>query len=262
MAEELATARAEVERLRRIEKVNNNQELLEELKEKDEEIATLSTALREALSPTVGLAQTYQELLTKFARVLPLFEGPDRRISVLVDARDGLPTIKATHLHQPAVVGRTRQEENSMIDHNSQVLLSKSSQTASKVIPFGSTCGDYVATLRLQDLGTGTGVTWIDWELYEIVGIDGLTETALYSLKGSMSHEPTENLDNAQPEATGHCKWDGCCEINLSSHVCSVLGIRSLLDAIKRVYIECAKITNSDAWKDCQEEGWSNHGSS
>lgn len=93
MAEELATARAEVERLRRIEKVNNNQELLEELKEKDEEIATLSTALREALSPTVGLAQTYQELLTKFARVLPLFEGPDRRISVLVDVRDGLPTI-------------------------------------------------------------------------------------------------------------------------------------------------------------------------
>lgn len=80
--------------------------LVEELKEKDEEIAALSTALREALSPTVELTKAYQELLSKFARVLSLFEGPDRGVFVLVDIRDGLPTIMATHLHQPAVVGR------------------------------------------------------------------------------------------------------------------------------------------------------------
>lgn len=78
----------------------------EALVEKDEEIAALSTALREALSPTVDLTKAYQELLSKFARVLPLFEGPDRRVSMLVDIRDGLPTITATHLHQSAVVGR------------------------------------------------------------------------------------------------------------------------------------------------------------
>lgn len=103
----------------------------------------------------------------------------------------------------------------------------------------------------------GVRVTWIDWELYEIIGIDDRTETVLYDLKGSMSYEPTTDLNNAQPGVTGYCKWDGCCDIDLlSSHRCSVSGLRSLLDAIKRVYIECAKITNSDAWKDCQEEGW------
>lgn len=95
--------------------------LVEELKEKNEEIAALSTALREALSPTVELTKAYQELLSKFARVLPLFEGPARRVSVLVDIRDGLPTIMA-----PTRRGETtRQEENSMIEHKSQVLLSK-----------------------------------------------------------------------------------------------------------------------------------------
>lgn len=105
-----------------------------------------------------------------------------------------------------------------------------------KVIQFGQEPGDYVVVLRYRE-----DPTWVDWKLIEITGI--APECLLYSLAGSLDRAPTSNIDAAEAEASGYCKLDGCMEISLNTHLCDARGLAKLLDAIKRVYVECAKIT-------------------
>lgn len=115
--------------------------------------------------------------------------------------------------------------------------------------------GTYVAVLEYNV--RDAGVTWVDWRLYEVkaLGSDGR-----FGYTRAGAPDPLDlvwdELINAEPTVRGHCKWDGCAELQLNEHVCSVSGLRLMLEAIQRVYVECAKVTASDAWADCRMEGW------
>lgn len=120
----------------------------------------------------------------------------------------------------------------------------------SRELWFGRDVGDYVAILSFDDRDVVPH--WIDWKLVEIFGID-TENTHLFRLDDAIGSTPIEEINKAEADAEGFCKWDGCSELKVDVHVCSPRDLFKLLDALKRVYIECAKITGRDALAMCEE---------
>ena len=121
-----------------------------------------------------------------------------------------------------------------------------------KIIKFGEHPGDYVAVLTHKD---EEEVLWVDWKLVEIYGED-TSGTALYRLDDDIVSDFTDDIDKGDVAATGFCKWDGCAELRVDTHVCSPNDLGDLLDAIKRVYVECADVIERDIQEMCAKKGW------
>lgn len=123
-----------------------------------------------------------------------------------------------------------------------------------KIIWFGEDIGDYVAILTHKDDGAEASY-WVDWKLVEVYGIDD-EDKRLFRLDDGIGSNPTLDIELAESDAHGFCKWDGCAELKVDVHVCSPRDLGKLLDAVKRVYVECALITGRDALDMCKEESW------
>lgn len=121
-----------------------------------------------------------------------------------------------------------------------------------KTIKFGERPGDYVALLTYKD---EEEVIWVDWKVIQIYG-EAADDRPLYRLDDGAGSDFTDDIDKAEPAAHGHCKWDGCAELRVDTHVCSPDDVGDLLDAIKRVYVECADVIERDIQEMCAKKGW------
>lgn len=103
----------------------------------------------------------------------------------------------------------------------------------------GSGIGSFVARFywKAQD----GDVTWVDFEIFECTAtlMDG---TEQYARVGAdAGWDTVSSLDEAEPVAHGHVKWDGCMELDVTySHFCSLGGMRALFAAIDRTRQLCA----------------------
>lgn len=122
-----------------------------------------------------------------------------------------------------------------------------------KVVELGAGAGDYVVTLEYHEHQDPFRVTFVNWYLRRIWGVEADTNRRVYQ---NADNNITYELEEAEVEVEGFCKWDGCCEIKSDTHICAAHDLLDLLSALQRVYTLCAEITDSDALKDCKSIGW------
>lgn len=57
--------------------------------------------------------------------------------------------------------------------------------------------------------------TWINFEVFRVVGVDGDGTRQVYEHKDwKCSGDETEDIDDAHPYVHGTLKWDGCSHVN------------------------------------------------
>lgn len=123
----------------------------------------------------------------------------------------------------------------------------------------GCALGTFVAVLAWRERDP---ITWVDWRLYEVVSIsggDGEPEAPWFETPPGPDGARAETVDlaAAAPVATGYCKWDGCAEYECHrGHHCGPADLGAFLAALRRVYVECARLTASDALAECRRLGW------
>lgn len=99
---------------------------------------------------------------------------------------------------------------------------------------------------------------WIDFEIFEAVGLDGVRDDSppLYYATESreLSDGVTTDLDKAVPDVSGFVKWDGCTQVYFSAdrdtpalHYDDRAGLAGILAAIVRAQERCYEIMAVDA---------------
>ena len=124
-----------------------------------------------------------------------------------------------------------------------------------KIVQFGDEPGAYAATLSWRDRDGDEDPYWVDWKLCAVLGVEEDGRILYEKLDGNR-YVPEPDANEATPVATGYCKWDGCAQFDVNHHVCSARDLGRLLDAFKRVYVECAQLTGRDAYDSCVDEKW------
>jgi hypothetical protein len=81
------------------------------------------------------------------------------------------------------------------------------------------------------------GITWIDFEVFEVEGVDRFEPAAgtprLFQEKGATSNYPgTSDLATAEPVAHGFVKWDGCTQFDMDAHVDGREQLEALFKAV------------------------------
>lgn len=121
-----------------------------------------------------------------------------------------------------------------------------------RVISLGEDRGDFVVVL-VYTFDDGDKVSSVRWRLVR------RESPTLFEQADSGGRDFTMELDKAETTAEGFCKWDGCAEFGFdgnNAHVCGPAMLGKLLDAIERVYVECAILMGSDVLEECAKEGW------
>lgn len=118
-----------------------------------------------------------------------------------------------------------------------------------KLVSLGEERDDFVAVLTYE-LAADDKVYSVKWRLVR------RESPELFELAGSGGCDFTSEIDNAEETVRGFCKWDGCAEFSFDEHVCGPAALGMLLDAIRRVYVECAILMGSDVLEECAKEGW------
>lgn len=120
-------------------------------------------------------------------------------------------------------------------------------------VPFGR-----VVRLFWSPSETHQPTHWIDFEIFEAIGLDGInadSPPAYYaSEERDLSANTTTDLDKAVPDVSGFVKWDGCTQIYFSAdrntpalHYDDRAGLAGLLAAIVRAQERCYEIMAVDA---------------
>lgn len=77
---------------------------------------------------------------------------------------------------------------------------------------------------------------WIDWEVFEVLGVELNGErTRTFWKRGDTASLPgTTDLDEAEPVAEGMVKWDGCTQFTMDAHIDGRTQLEGLFDAVLR----------------------------
>lgn len=97
-------------------------------------------------------------------------------------------------------------------------------------------------TLRLYWTPDAHGlVLLVGFELFEIVGHQADDESAVCFAGGATIADMTEDLDEAEPVASGFAKWDGCTQFEVAPvHVDDLQGLENLFHGISEARRRCA----------------------
>jgi hypothetical protein len=93
---------------------------------------------------------------------------------------------------------------------------------------------------------------FVEWAVYEVQGTQE-PDVSVYWRKGAVSNvDPTRNVEDAEHEARGSVKWDGCCNFEVGSpgclaHVCDIADLTAFTDAIRRAYVLSCELLGGDA---------------
>lgn len=113
----------------------------------------------------------------------------------------------------------------------------------------GAGIGSFVVRLywKVDNSGSTVGwpVYWVDFELFKYAGMDSDTGAEVFERpwSGDGGHPGmTSDLDQAEPAAYGHLKWDGCMDLQVvESHFCDLDSLRGLFTAIEQTRRLCAE---------------------
>jgi hypothetical protein len=112
----------------------------------------------------------------------------------------------------------------------------------------------YCAVVSCNEPKEGDTPYWIDFEVYEIVGVE------MHPVEGRLLFDcetpsgcsgTTHILDDADEFITGFIKWDGCSEWDLGNHhFCSVKQAASVGPLLRRLYEIAAQWMPSNDFDD------------
>lgn len=94
-----------------------------------------------------------------------------------------------------------------------------------KVVHFGA---KYAIRLRWAEREAEGDAYWVDFEMFRNVSLDPPME-----FHARNRADFTQDMDQADRDATGYVKWDGCTQVDVSTHVCEGSALDALCGALR-----------------------------
>jgi hypothetical protein len=114
----------------------------------------------------------------------------------------------------------------------------------------GEEANGFLVRLRWEPWESRDGLTgWVDFELFEVIGMqdDG---KHMYHQKGysSSPDQYTLSPDEAEMQASGFVKWDGCTQFNTDDgvHVDGKADMEAFLEALRRARADAMEAMQSE----------------